>query len=427
MGRDLAGGFSTLCLLLVCSGLHAAGTSVQHRLSASSRVQQSAIDEEDIDALINSANFQSDLASLDASSSALPSDDAVRHASADLILHGQLEQVKKCFTVLYNASLPMVVDRFYFPKNNSRPQRFHYHCQKSTQPEEGTALHVLEPTFLSSYNVDGVYMPEWVAFKIERPVFGMSYVPKTSRKDCQKKGGEKFFQVMDNGIQTPDAAFTVDYNLKLLHAGRDIREGIQKGQVCLPTNFLTCYEKEGTYAMTNVVPLNRYLYTMNLAEADKALRKYVAVDVDMPRPGMEDIDLHSSPKYQPVFVVAGPHFNQAQTEKFDWCYETEDPMNIGSLKKGFIPHAYWQAVVNPAKVELAPRQAAIAWYCNNRPDGPWPNKATANQYENGPKLCRVMSLSKLEKIAGVRPFPDLPKKVRDAKPIPAIWNLSELF
>ncbi len=31
--------------------------------------------------------------------------------------------------------------------------------------------------------------------------------------------------------------------------------------------------KEGTYAMTNVVPLNKYLYTVNLAEADKALRK----------------------------------------------------------------------------------------------------------------------------------------------------------
>jgi len=264
---------AAMCLLLVGLTLHAMATSVHHRLSASNRVRQSGVGEEDIDALINSANYQSDLASVSAPSSALPSDEAVRHASADSILRGQLEQVKKCFPVLFNASLPIVIDRFYFPKNNSRPQRFRYHCQKSSQPKEGTASHVLEPTFLSSYNVDGVYVPEWVAFKIERPVFGVSYVPRTSRQDCQKKGGAKFFQVTDNGIQTPDAAFTVDYNLKLLHAGRDIREGIQKGQICLPTNFLTCYEKEGTYAMTNVVPLNRYLYTMNLAEADKALRK----------------------------------------------------------------------------------------------------------------------------------------------------------
>ena len=103
--------------------------------------------------------------------------------------------------------------------------------------------------------------------------------------------------------------------------------------------------------------------------------------------------MHVSPKFQPVFVVAGPHFSQAEVEKvnrldlpavfvavaagfalesererliwlllqFDWCYETEDPMNISNLKKGFIPHGYWQAAVNPAKVDLAPRQAAIAW------------------------------------------------------------------
>jgi len=43
--------------------------------------------------------------------------------------------------------------------------------------------------------------------------------------------------------------------------------------------------------MTNVIPMNKYLYTMNWAEADKALRKYVARGVEVPRPGYEEEDL----------------------------------------------------------------------------------------------------------------------------------------
>jgi len=285
----------------------------------------------------------------------------------------------------------------------------------------------MTPTFLSSYNIDGFWMPEWVAFKIERPVWGVSHVPHTSRDDCEKKGGAKFFMVLENGIRTPDASFTLHYNLGLLRAGRDAREGIQKAQLCLPTNFLTCSEKEGTYAMTNVIPINKYIYTMNIAEADKAMRKYVADDVLVPRPGFEEKDLMDSDKYHPLYAVAGPHFHEPKTEKFQWVYENEDIYNQASVKKGVIPHAVWQAVLDPQKLQTAPKQATVAWYCNNRPRGPWPVKGSENAYENGPKLCRVMSLAKLEEITGIRPFPDLPLHVRQATPSAAVWHLSERF
>jgi len=61
--------------------------------------------------------------------------------------------------------------------------------------------------------------------------------------------------------------------------------------LCYPLYLIISPEKEGTYAMTNVIPMNKYLYTMNWAEADKALRKYVARGVEVPRPGYEEEDL----------------------------------------------------------------------------------------------------------------------------------------
>jgi len=53
--------------------------------------------------------------------------------------------------------------------------------------------------------------------------------------------------------------------------------------------------------------------------------------------------------------------------------------------------------------------------------------AGENTYENGPKLCRVLSLDQLEQLTGVRPFPDLPKAVRTATPNAPAWHLTDKF
>lgn len=345
--------------------------------------------------------------------------------AAKIILDRQLAQIRQCFPLLHNSSLPVVIDRTFFPKYQSKPQRFRYHCSKVKQPKDYPLT--IESTFLSSYGIDQVFLPEWVAFKITRPVFGVSRIPKTTREDCIAKGGGKFYSIKENGIRTPDTTFTMYYDLKLLNAGKDRREGIQKGQLCLPTNSLTCAEKEGTYAMTNVIPINKYLYSMNWAEADKAMRKYVALDVDPPRNGTELLDLVMSKKYHAIHAVAGVHFVSPQVDKFDWVYEQDDINDYRKVKRSPIPHFVWQAVVDPKKVSTNPAQAAIAWYCNNRPKGPWPPLNVGNVYENGPKLCRVLSLKQLEETVGIRPFPDLPKEVIEASPFPAAWYLSEKF
>jgi hypothetical protein len=330
-------------------------------------------------------------------------------------LQQQVAEAEPCLRLAFNYTVPLVVSNTFFPKVNSRRPRFRFHCN--------------EGVFLSSYNVDGMNLPEWVLFKVERPVWGASYDPATSLQVCQREEPLDFTPVSGrNGVSTPDAAYLNLANSQMLLDGVDPRETLRKGQLCGAADFLTCDKKRATFAMTNVVPFNRYLYERNWAYAQDSIRKYVAYYVKEPPASVKDRAAYlasQSELYRPVHVVSGVHFNRVDARRFDWTRRGEDESR--QLRRGVMPDAVWQAVLDPERLKTEPRLAVIAWYCNNRPQVLWPDDNVSSSYLHGPKLCRVLSLDELEDTAGVRPFPTLPKEITNARPEPATWFLTATF
>jgi hypothetical protein len=97
--------------------------------------------------------------------------------------------------------------RTFFPRRDGKRRRFRLDCQRTRTSYASTAklgpaqralkngkhharampaqCHTLtrccgavrrgagsQPVLLASYNIDGFFLPEWVAFRIERPMFG---------------------------------------------------------------------------------------------------------------------------------------------------------------------------------------------------------------------------------------------------------------
>jgi len=105
----------------------------------------------------------------------------------------------------------------------------------------------------------------------------------------------------------------------------------------------------------------------------------------------------------------------------------ENFQNDTQLKSAYIPQGVWMAVLDDSKLESNPEHATIAWYCNNEFSGPWPNTNDPNMYQNGPKLCKVMSLEQLSQETGIVPFPSLPQEVTRQKPHSQSWFIRDTF
>jgi len=230
-----------------------------------------------------------------------------------------------------------------------------------------------------------------------------------------------------NDITTPDGSFLVHKNVQLKRSGVSSWQNLREGQLLLPTDFIDCGGKYSTYALTNVVPMNKYMFENNWARADKAVREYVAGEVKKPAAGAEAASLEFSAQYHPLFAVAGIHYSSPKLERVSWAYQGENVQDPAQTKHVMVPQGVWMAVLDTRKLAAKkPELAAAAWYCDNSYKGPWPQDGQ-NMYANGPKLCKVMSLAKLRQVVGISPFPDLPLAAIDTRPLSAQWFLTDEF
>ena len=317
------------------------------------------------------------------------------HPTTKRLLEQEVSELQHCFPLLFNASVPYILDDRYFPGS-----RFRFQCQQmpSLSPSSSSSSSTSLPAFLSSYSIDKLHLPEFVAFKIDKPTFAFSSLEGEDYASCKERGETSFYPVTTNsGISTPDKYFVARENLYAVGSGSDKRELLQKGQLAMPSVFLTCEQKKSTYAMTNVVPMNAYMYYYSWRRGLRGLRERVAMSIPAPPSNVKTKEektqfLAKSRLYEPIYAVAGTYFNSAQSF-YRFPFQTKEQrdreMKVDQFSLAYQPDGVWLAAVDPSRLEVDPPLATIAWLCQNRPEVPLPKADDPNMYHNGPRLCRV--------------------------------------